>query len=925
MALGDGIRRNVALVPQAERDLLLDAFLKLDTTKFYPDGVSYWDKQEDIHKNAHFHGVDVHAGPAFIPWHRVLVNRLEELLREIHPEISLHYWDWTTDPRAAGGGRIALFTPNFMGGTGNPAGPPFQDFESTEKTDPFEGDGIHDHIWRNVGAANANADGTPALAADDAILSPSNNEFTAFNAALQNAHNNAHGFIGGTLGNAHFSFHDPFVFLLHSNMDRLWAKWQTDPSFPERIVPSSAYGLAVPPAPAPDPFLENVEPWAGGTGLVPWSSDVTQRAVISYYDPSVIAPPCYDTNHENVVLDEVATPGSVINFNDVPTGETAARAAVFKIFACGDVTLQVKAGTGPVPPYSVLTPGGSVTVTHALTSYVEGRIWFGFTGGTAGTAAPSGAVTIHCVETGKDFPFTLRANSIARPSVAVMLCLDQSGSMGWLAGIDSTTKRIDVLHQSATNFVQLVQDNNGVGIVSFDQDAHPGVPVTRYTGGALDPGRAAAVTAIGAIQPAGATSIGNGLQLARATLTPVTGFDRQALVVFTDGLENTSLFIADVMGSINSSTYAIGLGTAQQVSTGALNTLTNSTGGYLLLSGPLSPSVDEYFLLTKYFLQILAGVTNNYIVTDPSGYIAPGMKLRIPFVLNETDIDSTVILLTDLPSQVLNFLIETPAGDLMNPVQANALGAVFAVGTNMSYYRFTLPLPLGGKPAQTGTWYAVLGVDEKLFERYVHDKDQTVGSWSARMAHGVRYSVNAHALSDLRMEVRISQTSLEPGATMIVGATLTEYGIPVEHRASVTADLQRPDGTRTTLVLQESGPGVFWTSVAALIQGVYRFRVFASGSTMRGMPFKREQLVSGAVVPGADNPFPQSDPSTRAKDEALCDLLQCILGPNALGRWLTEQKIDPNAVRACIERWCKQRLGPPSAEELRAREGTSTA
>ena len=131
-----------------------------------------------------------------------------------------------------------------------------------------------------------------------------------------------------------------------------------------------------------------------------------------------------------------------------------------------------------------------------------------------------------------------------------------------------------------------------------------------------------------------------------------------------------------------------------------LNTLTSGTGGYLLLSGPLSPGIDEYFLLTKYFLQILAGVTNNSIVTDPSGYIAPGMKLRIPFVLNETDIDTTVILLTDLPSQVLNFVIETPAGDLMNPAQAGAIGAVFAVGTNMSYYRFTLPLPLAGRPAR---------------------------------------------------------------------------------------------------------------------------------------------------------------------------------------------------------------------------------
>jgi hypothetical protein len=162
MALGDGIRRDVATVSQAERDLLLNAFLELDTTKFYPDGVSYWDKQEDIHKNAHFNGVDVHAGPAFIPWHRVLVNRLEELIREVHPELSLHYWDWTTDPRAASAGRAALFTPQFMGGTGNPAGPPFQNFESTEKTDPFDSAAPLGSLACQIHGSQRSTEGRPA-------------------------------------------------------------------------------------------------------------------------------------------------------------------------------------------------------------------------------------------------------------------------------------------------------------------------------------------------------------------------------------------------------------------------------------------------------------------------------------------------------------------------------------------------------------------------------------------------------------------------------------------------------------------------------------------------------------------------------------------------------------------------------------------
>jgi hypothetical protein len=153
---------------------------------------------------------------------------------------------------------------------------------------------------------------------------------------------------------------------------------------------------------------------------------------------------------------------------------------------------------------------------------------------------------------------------------------------------------------------------------------------------------------------------------------------------------------------------------------------------------------------------------------------------------------------------------------------------------------------------------------------------------------------------------------LQPGATLTLRAALSEYGIPVDHRAGVRAELERPDGSQATLTLEEVEPGIFEASTVAGIQGVYRFRLVASGVTMRGVAFTREQLLSGAVVPGGDNPFPTSGPSTHGQDKALCDLLECLLGPEALGRLLAEKNVDPKAVRACIERWCKQRLGPPS-------------
>jgi hypothetical protein len=80
----------------------------------------------------------------------------------------------------------------------------------------------------------------------------------------------------------------------------------------------------------------------------------------------------------------------------------------------------------------------------------------------------------------------------------------------------------------------------------------------------------------------------------------------------------------------------------------------------------------------------------------------------------------------------------------------------------------------------------------------------------------------------------------------------------------------------------------------------------------------------GAVVLGGDNPLPTSGPSTQGRDKQLCQLIECLLRPEALGRFLSEHHIAPNVVRECIESWCKARLGGLSEEEISEREGTSS-
>jgi hypothetical protein len=952
MALGDGIRRNIASVDPSERALLRDALLALNDRVFpgtrtdapAPGGVTWWFKQDEIHQATHVHG-----GPEFIPWHREIVNRLEAMLRQINPQLSLHYWDWKQDPRAipnanlGGGttGTLNLFTPDFMGyggSTSQPIGPPWQNAAQPWRSDGLYVPGVSPDRDSSGNPADPPSTVVRFVSGSPITAQTENNilntvDFAQMRLLMESAHNAMHGFV--SMGGVHISFRDPFVFLLHSGQDRIYSRWQTDPMHPERLDGNTVYGTE-----SGDPALNgNVEPWSTGHSVDsfgvehwtrPWFAPENQGVPHTYKHPSVVFPPCYDTNLTGIPLVQVTNAGTppVVNFNDVPEGETAARAIVVSAYSCQDVHLSITAGptvvTGPAGTSFGTLIGTSVTIPHILNlDPPVGRLWISYKGTHAGDVA-TGTVTVHCAETNQDFVIHLMANTIARPTVAAMLVLDQSGSMDWLAGIDATTKRIDVLHQAASQFTQLAQDSSrvgdGVGIVSFDQNAYPGIGVTQNMGTGFD--LLPVISAIQNLHPAGATSIGNGVALGRNTLNPVTGYDDKALIVFTDGLENTPLYIADVMASINDRTFAIGLGTAQQVSVAALTALANNTGGRLLLSGPLSPSVDDYFRLSKFFLQVLAGVTNANIVTDPTGYISPGMKVRIPFVLNETDIDTTVILLSDLPA--IRFLIESPTGDVMDPAEAALIGATYGVGTNMSYYRFTLPLPLAGKSAQAGTWYALLQLDEKIFQQYARRLEQSVSAWSARTAHGIRYSLSAHAYSNLRMESRVSQSSLEPGATMTLRAMLAEYGIPVAYRASIRAELERPDGTQATLALVEVEPGVFEAITAAAIQGVYRFRVLASGATMRGLPFTREQMLSAAVVVGGDNPFPTSDPSGRKRDEELCRLLECLLGPEALGGFLAEHRVNVEAVRVCLDEWCKARLGPPSEEELREREGTST-
>jgi murein tripeptide amidase MpaA len=598
-----------------------------------------------------------------------------------------------------------------------------------------------------------------------------------------------------------------------------------------------------------------------------------------------------------------------LQFIDIPEGDETSRAAVFTVQSCSAVTLQVQSGPAVISgPGAFTLPFGGVVSLPAASSAAprESRIWVSFTGTSPGDVT-TGSVTIRCVETGQVFVIPISANSIAQPRIASVLVLDRSGSMLDPSGIPGK-RRLDVLNDSAPIYVNLLPDNHGIGVVSFDQDPHPVKPVLQADAG----GRSEANIGIAGHMPTGPsalTAIGDGVELAHNTLAPLAGYDSKATVVFTDGHETAAKYISDVSALVNERVFALGLGTADQLNPVALNALVNSTDGYLLLTGNLAAHDD--LRLEKYFSQIQAGVSNAEVVVDPSGSLPPGIDVRIPFLLTETDRSAIVFLLSPAP-WAIEFRLETPNGIIIDPAQAAVLPGVDMVTNNrVDQYRMSLPVPVGDG-ARQGQWHALLSIRKDRYRKYLSSLDQ--GGLGAAV-HGVPYSLNVHAFSSLRMKAWVAQQSYQPGAKLVLRAALTESGLPVEKRAYVQADVQKPDGSSSTLALTEVEPGVFESTLVAVQTGIYPIRFRARGTTLRGHPFTREQLRTTAVWRTGDAP-PPSGTTQPPVGADWCGLIACLLSDKGIVTLLERNGIDVDGLRRCWREQCHDTIPSPEIRQI---------
>jgi tyrosinase len=236
------IRKNAQKLTPAERDRLVSAFAQLNN-----QGLGRFTDFRDMHTAVS--SPQAHA-PGFLPWHRAYLLDLERELQAIDPSVTLPYWRF--DQAAPN-----IFTLDFFG-VSDPIGT--VTFSPTNPLQFWRTDGVQGINRRPFFPTNT---APPGLRTEAQTLALGN-AYPAFRTLEGNPHGSAHVSFGGSISSIPTAAKDPLFFLLHCNVDRLWAKWQRQFS---RFDPALAASFDSNPGnPIGHNLSDTMWPWNGITG-----------------------------------------------------------------------------------------------------------------------------------------------------------------------------------------------------------------------------------------------------------------------------------------------------------------------------------------------------------------------------------------------------------------------------------------------------------------------------------------------------------------------------------------------------------------------------------------------------------------------------------------------------------------------------------
>lgn len=153
----------------------------------------------------------------FLPWHRWFVLEYENLLREIDPDITLPYWDWSLVGASPFESSFWATDASGFGGNGNPPG-------GCVDTGPFREGEFSLIPSAGGGCLKREFYGRFATAADVIVLLNEKN-LIHFQSVWESYHNDVHNNIGGTMPTTNAAA-APEFFEHHGFVDKVFSDWQ---------------------------------------------------------------------------------------------------------------------------------------------------------------------------------------------------------------------------------------------------------------------------------------------------------------------------------------------------------------------------------------------------------------------------------------------------------------------------------------------------------------------------------------------------------------------------------------------------------------------------------------------------------------------------------------------------------------------------
>jgi tyrosinase len=199
------IRKNANTLTAGERNRLVSAFAQLNN-----QGLGRFADFRNMHTNVS--SPQAHGAPGFLPWHRAYLLDLERELQAIDSSVALPYWRF--DQAAP-----SIFTRDFFGAS-DPLGT--VQFSATNPLQFWTTDGVQGINRRPF----FNTVVAPGGFLNEAQTLALGTQYSAFRSMEGNPHGLAHTSFGGSISSIPTAAKDPLFFLLHCNVDRLWAKWQ---------------------------------------------------------------------------------------------------------------------------------------------------------------------------------------------------------------------------------------------------------------------------------------------------------------------------------------------------------------------------------------------------------------------------------------------------------------------------------------------------------------------------------------------------------------------------------------------------------------------------------------------------------------------------------------------------------------------------